>query len=152
MLGATIVLALIAVAFVLGLLASTIVGHKAVDWLERMVLNHVPGYSIVKSAAVDAAQNLGKIETSGHAKAVYVRSGDGWQIGFVMEKIDENMYAIFTPDAPTPSSGPLILVTADQFVESNLTTSEALDFLLRLGTGGAPAKRLPETLKAKSPA
>src|SRR5260370_31494210 len=46
------VLALAALAFVAGLLASTIVGQALVEWLEATVLNHVPGYAIVKSAAV----------------------------------------------------------------------------------------------------
>jgi uncharacterized membrane protein len=144
---AIIVLALVAVSFVSGLLASSIVGHNVFDWLERMVLNRVPGYSIVKNAADSAAMSLGQIKASGPAKAVYLRSGEGWQIGFVMEKIDEDICAILTPDAPTPTSGPLILVASDQFVESDLTVNEAMGFLMRLGVGGIPGKHLPDALK-----
>jgi len=126
-------LALLVLSFVAGLLASTIVGRKAVDSLEAMVLNRVPGYVMVKGMAADAAGNLSRIETSGGIRVVYVKDGDGWKIGFVTDRIDENRYAVFLPDAPTPSSGELVFLSADQFVESGLNIKDAIQCLARLG-------------------
>lgn len=149
-LGAITLAALLVSAFVLGLVASTLIGHRLVDFLERGLLNRLPGYSLVKSAAADAARHIGRIEKPGGSKPVFVKVGDGWQLGFLMEQLDEDLFAVFTPDAPTPANGPLLLLPADQFVESSMTTAEAIDFMLRLGAGGPPQdKPLPAVLRAK---
>jgi uncharacterized membrane protein len=142
-LAAITLASLVVAAFLLGLAASTLLGHRLVDVLERGLLNRLPGYSIIKAAAADAARHIGRIEAPGGSKPVFVRVGDGWQLGFLMEQLGEDLFAVFTPDAPTPAAGPLLLLPADQFVESGMTTAEAIDFLLRLGGGGLPKGMLP---------
>ncbi len=128
---------LIAASFVAGLLASTIVGQKVMEFLEASLLRRVPGYAMVKNMAAESAANLARIESSSQVKAVYVKSGEGWQLGFVTDKVDEDLYSVFLPDAPTPTSGQLLYLSADNMVESGMSIADAMQALSQLGVSRA---------------
>src|SRR5262245_18471315 len=53
---------LLLTSFLLGLLATTVGGCFVTGRLETVVLNQVPGYSIIKSAAADAAASIAAID------------------------------------------------------------------------------------------
>jgi len=139
----TVLICLIAISFGAGLLASTIVGQKVMEFLEASLLNRVPGYAMVKNMAVESAANLARIESSSQVKAVYVKSGEGWQLGFVTDKVNQDLYAVFLPDAPTPTSGQLLYLSADNMVESGMSIADAMKALSQLGIRRAqnPARR-----------
>lgn len=124
---------LIAVSFVAGLVASTIVGQKILEVLEASLLSRVPGYAMVKNMAADSAANLARIESSSHVKAVYVKSGEGWQLGFVTDRVNQDLYAVFLPDAPNPTSGQLVYLSGEAMVESGMSIGDAMQALSQLG-------------------
>ena len=134
---AVVVATLVFASFLAGLIGRTAAGRRLADGLETFLLNRVPGYQIVKSAAADAAHSLARIETSGETSAVFVRTGDGWQIGFLTDRIGEDMWAVFVPDAPSPTSGVVMFVNSEQFVDSGLRAGDALRVLRQLGSGSA---------------
>lgn len=133
-----IVLLMLVVSFLFGLAASTVGGRMLTQRLEGLVLNQVPGYSIIKGAAADAAASMAAIDESERKKAVLVRDGDAWQIGFVTGRAGPGLHAVFLPDAPSPESGTLLLLSEDRFVDSGLSVSEALACLRRVGANMPP--------------
>jgi uncharacterized membrane protein len=126
-------LVLLALCFVAGLVAATVVGRKTTDWLEATLLSRVPGYAMVKNMAADAADNLARIEGGGRVKVVYVKVDEGWRLGFVTDQVSETLYAVFLPDAPSAFSGELQFLGREQFVDTDFTISEAIKCLARLG-------------------
>ncbi len=132
---AIIVAALLLVAFVAGLFASTVVGRDLLEWMENTLLGRFPGYNIVKTAAADAAGGLARIDRSTRSNAVFVRDGDVWRIGFVMDQATDDLFTVFIPDAPSPTTGEVRFVGPDQFVDSGLTLAEAIRCLRQLGAG-----------------
>jgi uncharacterized membrane protein len=128
-----IALALVASAFLAGLFATTQSGRALIDRLETLVLNRVPGYSFIKSAAADAASSAAAIDESQRKKAVLVGDAGGWQIGFVTGRVDDRTSAVFIPEAPSCENGTLVFVGTDRLVESGLSASEALSCIRRMG-------------------
>jgi uncharacterized membrane protein len=145
-LGAAVIVTLIVLAFVSGLAATTFVGRRLTERLEVFVLNQVPGYSIVKSAAADAASSMAAIDQSDRKKAVLIASDGMWQIGFVTDEIGDGLLAVFIPDAPSPEAGALVYVARDRVVDSGLSVSDALACLRRLGARTPP---LPTAIIAR---
>jgi uncharacterized membrane protein len=129
-----LVVLLLAVAFLAGLIAATAIGRLITERLEALVLQQVPGYRLLKRAASDAASSVSAIDAAERDRAVMIRDGDGWRIGFVMENVGDRGYAVFVPDAPTPETGAVLFVGRDQIAESGLNTAEALACIRRLGT------------------
>jgi len=126
-------LGFIALSFGAGLAASTLIGRRAVESLEETLLSRVPGYAMVKSMAADAAKNLARIESSNQVEVVYVKAGEGWQIGFLTDRTSENMHAVFLPDAPSPTSGTLMFLAPDQYEASGMSIAEALKCVAHFG-------------------
>ncbi|HET7716543.1 MAG TPA: DUF502 domain-containing protein, partial [Bauldia sp.] len=142
---ATIIIAmLVLAAFLAGLFGSTVAGRGLFGWIEAALLSRVPGYGIVKSAAADAAGNTAQLESAQRSSAVFVRIDEGWQIGFVMDRVGEDMFAIFVPDAPSPTSGTVLFASSDQFVDSGLKIADALRCLRQLGAGSTRMFRPPD--------
>jgi uncharacterized membrane protein len=145
-LGAAVIVTLVVLAFVAGLAATTFVGRRLAERLEVFALNQVPGYSIVKSAAADAASSMAEIDRSERKKAVLIATDGMWQIGFVTDEVGEDLLAVFIPDAPSPEAGALVYVARDRVVDSGLSVSDALACLRRLG---ARTPALPTALIAR---
>jgi uncharacterized membrane protein len=131
-------LLLLAVSFLAGLIASTVIGQRTTDWLEAKLLSRVPGYSMIKNMAADAADNIARIEAGRRVKVVYVRVEEGWRLGFVTDQVSDNLYAVFLPDAPSAFSGELLFSPREQFVDSDFTIPEAMKCLARLGVQDRP--------------
>ncbi len=140
---------LIGLAFLAGLAAMTLLGRTLVDRIEGFVLNHVPGYSMIKNAAADAASSMAVIDDAQRKKAVFVTTDECWQLGFVTDEMDGEVMAVFIPDAPAPEAGTLLFVPRERIVETGLSTADALACLRRLGARMPP---LPAGTFIKRPA
>ena len=92
------VVLLIVVCFLTGLFAKTSLAKKLVNWLETVLLSNLPGYTYFKNLGEEAA---GLAPAHGQ-QAVLARFDDGWQIGFIVERISEGRVVVFIPDAPSP--------------------------------------------------
>jgi hypothetical protein len=49
------------------------------------------------------AEGLAHIESASGLKPALVSIEDGWQIGYLIEQLENNWVAVFLPQAPTPS-------------------------------------------------
>ena len=98
------VLALILVSFAAGIVARTAVGGRVTRWSETSVFGRIPHYQLIKSMA----EGLAHIESASGLKPALVSIEDGWQIRYLLEKLENDWVAVFLPQAPTPMSGDIM--------------------------------------------
>ena len=125
------VVAIVLFCFLAGLLAKTRTAHKSIDWLEATLLSNLPGYEFMRRFG----DNLVGLEDDGSHQVVLARIEEAWQIGFLMETLENGYHAVFVPDAPRPWSGSVYLMTEDRFKRLDVSLPAALKCVRRLGYG-----------------
>ena len=68
-------------------------------------------------------------------ETVLARFDDGWQIAFMVERIEDGHVAVFIPGAPSPWSGSVFLMTEDRIKPLNIPNKSVLKCIQRLGKG-----------------
>ena len=122
---------LILLCFFAGLFAKTSLAKKLVNWLEKVLLSNLPGYTYFKNLGEEAA---GLAPAHGQ-QAVLARFDDGWQIGFIVERIPEGRVVVFIPDAPNPWTGAVFIFDEDRVKPMNVPSTAAIKSLQKLGEG-----------------
>jgi uncharacterized membrane protein len=126
------VVAIVLMCFAAGLFARTAVAQRFVGWLERAILSNLPGYSLISSLGADVA---GAGQQHSHMQVVLARIEDSWQLGLLVERIDETHSAVFVPGAPDPKSGSIYLMTDDRFKTIDVRIPQAMKWIKGLGIG-----------------
>lgn len=130
------VLLLVLISFIAGLVARTRAGSRISAWFERSFLGSSPQYQMVKSVA----QSLAEVETtSNDLKPVLVSTDGGWQIGYLLEPLENGWVAVFMPQAPTPTSGSIRYFPAGRIRPLELTMLQARTLVKNIGIGSAEA-------------
>ncbi len=114
-----------------GLFARTRLANRSVGWLERGLLSHVPGYNFFKGIS----ESLVGFETGHAQEVVLARIEEAWQIGFLMERVEDDHYAVFVPGAPSIWSGSVYFMTEERFQRIPISRAEAMRCLRQLGEG-----------------
>ena len=127
---------LVLFCFLAGLLAKARFAKRSVVWLENTVLSFIPGYEFIKSMAT---MTVGQQDVL--RQVVLVRIEDALQIGFVVERIDDNRAVVFVPDTPNPRTGAVFFMTNDRFEPTDISPAAAMKCLRRHGTGAAALLR-----------
>ncbi len=125
------IVVLVLFCFLAGLLARTHLARRTESWLEGTFLSHVPGYNFLKGVS----ESLMGLETEHAYQVVLARIEEAWQIGFLMERLEGRLYAVFVPGAPSVWSGSVYLMTADRFQPLDISRAEAIKCLRQLGVG-----------------
>src|SRR5262245_17988633 len=128
MLAATM---LIVISIAAGLIARTMTGKSIIRWSENSFFGGLPQYRLVKSMAEGFAQ----IENSEDLKPALVNIEDGWQIGYVLEPLQNGWTAVFLPQAPTPMSGNVMYLPGERVRPLPITMVEAMSLVKRMGIG-----------------
>ena len=131
------VLVLILISLAAGLVARTRVGRNAMRWAENSFLGGLPQYQLVKSVA----EGLAQVEGAEGAKPVLVSVEDGWQIGYLLETLENRWVAVFVPQAPTPMSGNVMYLPAERVRPLEITMVQAMAIVKHMGVGSAKALR-----------
>jgi uncharacterized membrane protein len=126
------IVAVLLVCFLAGLFARTAVAQQLVGWLERAILSNLPGYSVVSTLGAEIA---GTSDVHPHLQVVLARIEDCWQLGLLVERIDETHSAVFVPGAPDPKSGSVYLMTDDRFKAVDVRIPQAMKCIKGLGIG-----------------
>jgi uncharacterized membrane protein len=126
------ILILLIICLGAGLLGRTAPMKRLVEWLENSILQYIPGYMFWKSRG----KNITGVDT-GEMPVVLVRVDDGWQISFIMEQVDENMYAVFVPNSPSVSQGAVYFMEKNQIKWVEITQKQAINCIRQLGFGSA---------------
>jgi uncharacterized membrane protein len=117
--------------FLAGLFARTRLANRSMGLLERGLLSYVPGYNFLKGIS----ESLVGFETKHPQEVVLARIEEAWQIGFMMERVENDHYAIFVPGAPSIWSGSVYFMTEDRFQRIHISRAEAMKCLRQLGEG-----------------
>jgi uncharacterized membrane protein len=130
-------LALVAICFLAGLLVRTGHGRKLAQAVEQVILNKVPGYTLLKSMTRDD-DTLG---SGGRVVTALARVEDAWALAFIMERHDDGLLTVFVPSAPTPAVGAIYYLTEDRVRRLGLPVHVAAQLIMRLGVGSAELLR-----------
>jgi uncharacterized membrane protein len=114
-----------------GCLARTAFAQRIVKWLETTVLSNLPGYEFFKGIG----ESILGAEPTEKREVVLARFNDVLQIGFLVERLENGLLAIFVPGAPNPHSGAVFFMAADQVTFASAAPPAALKCLKRLGAG-----------------
>lgn len=132
-----------------GILATNFFGQKFMSLSER-VLDKIPLVRTIYNATKQMIQALVSTNSQAFRKVLlveYPRKGMwsvAFQTGEVTKEIDNStenpMVTIFIPTTPNPTSGFLMIVPKEDVKELEMTTDEALKFIISLGVmpPGAP--------------
>ncbi|MDH3699493.1 MAG: DUF502 domain-containing protein [Flavobacteriaceae bacterium] len=120
---------LILVCFIAGLLAKTNSAKQLKEWVEVHILSMIPGYSLLKGMSETAAG----LETHNLEEVVLVDIEEVWQIGFLMERVDADLNAVFIPGAPNPMSGDVVFVKWDRLKKLDIKGINAMKLSRKLG-------------------
>lgn len=128
---------LILVSLVAGLVARTNVGRRIMRWFENSLLGGLPQYQMVKSMA----EGLAHVESAEGVDPALVSIEGGWQIGYLLEPLDNGWVTVFLPQAPTPMSGNVMYLPADRVRPLDITMVQAMAIVKHIGVGSAEALR-----------
>jgi uncharacterized membrane protein len=131
------ILMLVFVSFAGGLVARTKLGGRISGWLEGSLLANIPHYQMVKSMA----EGFTEIKNADGLKPALVSIEDGWQLGYLLESLENGWVAVFLPQAPTPMSGNVMYLPTDRVRPLDISMIQAMAVVKRLGTGSGDLLR-----------
>lgn len=124
-------LAILVICFVAGVIARSSLAKKFYQTIDSGLLV-IPGYAFIK--AYTDSMKLGQAEAKS-MQPVLVRFDDYSQLGFEVERLDNGQVVIYLPGAPDPWSGTVAYVDANRIKKLELSASEAISNVRRLGRG-----------------
>ena len=87
------------------------------------------------------AEGLAHIESASGLKPALVSIEDGWQIGYLLEKLENDWVAVFLPQAPTPMSGNIMYFPINRVRTLDITMVQAMSIVKAIGVGSGAALR-----------
>lgn len=124
-------LAILVICFIAGVIARSAMAKKLYQNIDNGLLA-IPGYAFIK--AYTDSMKLDQAEEK-IMQPVMVRLDDFSQIAFEVERLDNGQVVIYLPGAPDPWSGTVAYVDADRVKKLDLSASEAISKIRRLGRG-----------------
>ena len=128
---------LVFVSFLAGLVARTNAGQRLMHWFESSLFGSIPQYQLVKSMA----EGLAQVENAEGVKPALVSIEGGWQIGYLLEPLENSWVTVFLPQAPTPMSGTVMYLPADRVHPLDIPMAKAMAIVKRMGVGSGETLR-----------
>ena len=104
-------LLLVAVSFLLGLLAITALAKAAGGWIEHKLLVKLPGYRVLKNLTRSMVQ---ADEVGGFKPALFVSKDGQKELAYLIEEHGDGLVTVMLPLAPTPFAGTVRIVRREQ--------------------------------------
>jgi uncharacterized membrane protein len=129
--------------YILGLIASNVVGKKAFGLIEK-ITNHIPLIKTTYKIGKQLGTTLSLPEKKVFKRAVlveYLKPGM-WTLGFVTGTVidkknnDEKLLKVYIPTPPNPVSGTMVVVKESQTRDPGWTIEEALRTVISGGIIG----------------
>jgi uncharacterized membrane protein len=142
--------ALVIVIYLLGLLATNVIGRRLIKWLDG-IISRTPLIRYVYSAARQAVDSLHGLQGMAFKKVVIVEfpKTGMYSLGFVTGKaVDlegQTKVPVFIPHTPNPMTGFLVLLSTEQIIDTNMTVEDAMKMVLSGGLLSPEAIGLNET-------
>ena len=129
------VLGLVVIALAAGLVARTALGRRLTRRVEHSLLGGLPQYQMMKSMA----EGLAQVEGADGVSPVLVNVEEAWQIGYLIEPLENGWVAVFLPQAPTPMSGNIMYLPEERVRRLEIGMTQAMLIVKHMGTGSAGA-------------
>ena len=122
---------LLLICLLAGLFARTKAARRMMAYLEKGVLQYIPGYMLIKNMAESAAG----LDQHEELKVALIRTDAGWQLGFIVDKVNDSLFVVYAPDAPNTMSGSVFYVEIENMRYLDITQKEARQCIRKLGLG-----------------
>ena len=128
----------ILVIYLAGIIASSIIGKKVIAFGETL-LGRVPLVRQLYKGIKQVLESFTAPRETGFMQVVLIEfPSKGIQsIGFITNKLcaqsGEQLFTVFIPMSPTPTSGFLVIVREDEIVRTNITVEDALRLVVSAG-------------------
>lgn len=139
------------VFYLLGWMATQVIGQRIIGWLERLVQN-IPLVAAIYGGTKRFLSAV-KEKPAGVQRVVLIEfpSSDMKAVGFVTrvirdEETGQELAAVYVPTSPNPTSGYIEIVPVSRVVSTDWTMDEAMSFVM---TGGATS---PDRIRFYNPA
>ncbi len=123
------IILLVILCFIAGIFAKAKNANRLKDWVEDHILSNIPGYTLIKGMTEAAAG----LDSKYSKDVVLVNIEEVWQIGFLMERIDDQLNVVFIPSAPNPTAGDVVLVKWDRLKMLDIDEISVIKLYRKLG-------------------
>ena len=124
--------------FFLGAVISNVFGKKLYSLFES-ILNRIPIVNKVYQTTKQITNTFTKDNTKAFQKVVLIEypRDNLWTLAMVsgetLNKKNEKCYKLFVPTTPNPTSGYLLLINANDAIETNISVEEAMEIIISAG-------------------
>jgi uncharacterized membrane protein len=130
--GQIVAIALVVLlCFVLGLIARTGLGRRAIAAFERRVLERLPGFALLRSVV----RRVSGSADDAQFQPVLVEIEEALTPGFIVEQIDDDRFVVLVPSVPTPAAGSLYILPRERVHWVDAPVTEAVGVITRWGAG-----------------
>ena len=119
------------VCFVLGLIARTAIGRRAIEAFERHVLERLPGFALLRSVV----RRVSGAGDEAQFQPVLVEIEEALTPGFIVEEIGDDRFVVLVPSVPTPAAGSLYILPRERVHWVDVPIIEAIAVITRWGAG-----------------
>ena len=135
-------LIVVLVCFVAGLIVRTGTGLRVKNAFERMLLDKIPGYTLLRGLAGRlAGENKSEMFTVALAEIE-----EALVPAFIVEELDDGRYVIFVPSVPTPAAGAIYIIARERVHLVDVSFTKAVSVISKWGAGAG------DLIKALRPA
>ena len=125
------IILILAICFITGLIMRTQIGIRFRELAERIGLNRLPGYTLVKSLT----QSFAGTKDGSTISAAIATVRDGEVLAFIVEEHDSGDFTVFVPTAPTPTIGTIYFLNQQKVRKLDVPITEAVDCIMHWGIG-----------------
>jgi len=136
-------LLVVAIFIAIGASVGTGMGERTRAWIERTLLEKIPGYSVIRSLT---HQMAGKNKDSTW-KAALFQSDEALIPAFIIEELPDGRYTVFVPSIPTPFAGAVYVCDRERVHPVDVPFTDAVRVVSRWGSG---AKDLVAAMEKKA--
>ena len=125
------IVVVVLVCFLLGLIARTGLGRRAIEAFERRVLERMPGFAMLRSVV----RRVSGTSDDAQFQPVLVEIEDALTPAFIVEELDDDRFVVLVPSVPTPAAGSLYILPRQRVHWVDVPVTEAIAVITRWGTG-----------------
>ena len=131
--GLVAVVFILFVCFLLGLVVKTSFGRWLHSGVEDKLLSRAPGYTVIKETLLQFMGN----KRSPFSSVALIRpfDADTWVSGFVTDEHEGDLYTVFVPTGPNPTSGNIYHVKGEQVRPVDVPVESAMRSIISCGAG-----------------
>jgi uncharacterized membrane protein len=119
------------VCFLIGITVRTRTGRTVWRRMENSIFQRIPGYTVVRSFTQQLAG-----ETQGEAwKPALAEIEEALVPAFIIEELEDELFTIFVPSAPTALSGSVYILSQDRVHRVDVPITRAIKAVSRWGSG-----------------